>query len=136
MIDGLDERMLTEEQEIYRENILDHYKHPHNAGVLESCSFSHKEFNPLCGDEVTMFINVNGDGRVDEVKFSGKGCAISIASASLLTDHIKQKSVEEIKEFGKKDVENLLGIPLSVVRIKCALLPLKTLHKGMEVNPC
>lgn len=132
--DQIGEGSLTEEQEIYRENILDHYKHPHNAGVLEKCSHHHRELNPLCGDEIEVFLKVNGTNIVEEVAFLGKGCAISQASMSMLTEKIKHLPVDQVKHITREDVMEMLGIPLGVVRMKCALLGLKTIHNSLGVE--
>ena len=119
------------EQEIYKENILDHYKYPHNHGDLPENTLTHREHNPLCGDEIIIYLKIN-EGKVEDVKFKGSGCAISIASASMLTDKIKGKTLEEVKQVRKEDILEMLGIPIGVVRMKCALLSLKTIHKGLE----
>lgn len=136
MIAGIDpnqigEGELTEQEEIYKENILDHYRNPHNAGVLQDCTIKHRELNPLCGDQIELFVKLNGC-RCCDVKFCGKGCAISQAAISMLTDRIKNKSVEELKRITQQDVLQMLGITVGVVRMKCALLSLKTLQKGIE----
>ena len=121
----------TEEEEIYKENILDHYRHPHNAGVLTDYTIRHHELNPLCGDQIELFIKLNGC-RCCDVSFCGKGCAISQASVSLLTDILKNKSIEEMKKITGEDILQMLGIRIGVVRMKCALLSLKALHKGIQ----
>lgn len=123
---------LTEEEEIYKENILDHYRHPHNTGRIANATFANRELNPLCGDTIELFVKLDDTQRVEDVKFIGKGCAISQASVSLLSDVIKGKTLEELKDLKREDVLNLLGIPIGVVRMKCALLSLKTLQKGIE----
>ena len=117
-------------EEMYREIILDHYRHPHNYGELANADIKVKDSNPLCGDVITMQMNVNG-GTIKDVKFVGRGCAISQASASLLTDFVKGKKIDEIKKLDKNDVLNLLGIEISYVRLKCALLSLKVLKSGL-----
>ena len=119
-----------EQEEIYRENILDHYKHPRNFGLLEPCSFQHREVNPLCGDEITLFVELE-HGKVKDVKFTGKGCAISMASASLFTDKIKGMEIQQIKALTQDDIMEMLGISVSITRMRCATLPLKTLFKGV-----
>ena len=124
------EGSLTEEEEIYKENILDHYKHPHNKGSLKEHTFKHSELNPTCGDEITLYLDIKNN-KVTEVSFEGHGCAISQASASLLTDELKGKTVEQLKKLTKDDVYKLLGIPISVTRIKCALLPWMTFEEAM-----
>ncbi len=115
--------------QLYRELILDHYQHPHNHGTIEDADVSFEDTNPLCGDRIRIDLRVR-DGIVEDVKFTGKGCAISQASASMLTDEIKGKSLEEIRQLDKQAVFDLIGIPLSVSRVKCALLPLKVLKGG------
>jgi len=116
--------------DLYRELILDHYKHPHNYGTLEPADISYEDDNPLCGDRIRIDIRLDGENRVSDVRFSGKGCAISQASASMLTDEIKGKTLEELRHFSKEDLLDLLGVPLSPVRLKCALLSLKVLKAG------
>ena len=119
-------------EDLYRELILDHYKHPHNAGTLEHPDVAQEEYNPLCGDRVRIDLRIE-DGIIKDVRFQGRGCAISQASASLLTDEILGKSVADVQAFGKDDMLDLIGIPLdkNPVRIKCALLPLKALKVGV-----
>jgi len=116
-------------EQLYRELILDHYQHPHNHGTLENPDISYEDSNPLCGDKIRIEMRVR-DGIIEDVKFSGKGCAISQASASLLTDEIKGKPLEAIRQLDKQTVFDLIGIPLSVSRVKCALLPLKVIKGG------
>ena len=118
--------------DLYRELILEHAKYPHNAGALDHPDISHEEHNPLCGDRVRIDLRVE-DGVITDVKFSGRGCAISQASASLLTDEIKGMTVEQARQFPKEDLLELIGIPLekNPVRIKCALLSLKALKAGL-----
>lgn len=115
--------------DLYREIILDHYQHPHNHGTIEGADISYEDTNPLCGDKIRIDMKVK-DGIVEDVKFSGKGCAISQASASMLTDEILGKSLEEIKLLDKQAVFDLVGIPLGPSRVKCALLPLKVVKTG------
>ncbi len=116
--------------DFYRENILDHYKYPRNFGVLEHPDITHQEDNPLCGDEIRLDLQLEGD-KIVAVKFSGKGCAISQASASMLTEMLEGRTLEEAKGIRKEDILDLLGIPLGPVRIKCALLALKVLKAGV-----
>ncbi len=115
--------------DLYREVILDHYQHPRNYGTLDPADISYEEDNPVCGDHIRLDIRLK-DNRVAEVRFSGKGCAISQASASMLTEAIEGKTLEELQSFNKDDILDLLGIPLGPVRLKCALLPLKVLKAG------
>lgn len=116
--------------DLYRELILDHYQHPHNHGEIPGADISYEDSNPLCGDKIRIDIKLKGN-VVDDVKFNGKGCAISQASASMLTDELIGKSIDEIKKFDKDFVTKMLGIPLGPTRIKCALLPLKVIKAGV-----
>jgi nitrogen fixation NifU-like protein len=115
--------------QLYRELIIDHYQHPHNHGTIENADISYEDTNPLCGDKIRIDMKVR-DGIVEDVKFTGKGCAISQASASMLTDEIKGKTLEEVKRLDKQAVFDLVGIPLGPSRVKCALLPLKVVKTG------
>jgi len=115
--------------DFYREEILEHYTRPHNYGTLESPDISHEENNPLCGDRVRFDLELDGQ-TVKKVRFSGVGCAISKASASMLSDMIVGKTLDEIKALTKEDVLDELGIELGPVRLKCALLPLKVVKVG------
>jgi nitrogen fixation NifU-like protein len=116
--------------DIYRENILDHYKHPRNKGTLEQPDITYEDANPLCGDHIRMDLRVK-DGKIAEVRFSGHGCSISQAAASMLCERIEGQPVEEIKKLSRDDVLEMLGIELGPVRLKCALLALKTLKAGV-----
>jgi nitrogen fixation protein NifU and related proteins len=118
--------------DMYREVILEHYKHPHNAGTLEHPDISHEEHNPLCGDRIRIDLQVKS-GIITDVRFLGRGCAISQASASLLTDELAGKSLDDARSISREDMLDLIGIPLdkNPVRIKCALLALKTLKTGI-----
>ena len=115
--------------DLYREVIIDHYQHPHNHGVIENADISYEDTNPLCGDKIRIDLKVK-NGIVEDVKFTGKGCAISQASASMLTDEIKGKSLEEIKQLDKQTIYDLIGIPLGPSRVKCAMLPPKVIKTG------
>lgn len=115
--------------DFYRELILDHYQHPHNHGEIPDADISYEDSNPLCGDKIRIDIKLRNN-VVQDVKFNGKGCAISQASASMLTDELKGKSLDEIKKLDKQFVLDMLGIPLGPTRIKCALLPLKAVKAG------
>ena len=115
---------------IYREQIIDLYEHPLNFGELDPHDFSYEEDNPLCGDVVRIDVRLGEDGRVVDVRWSGDGCAISQASASLLTEEIKGMSLEDVKAFPKERLLELIGVPLSMARVKCALLSLKVLKAG------
>ena len=112
--------------DLYREEILDHYKHPRHFGHLDEPDLCYHDSNPFCGDEITLELKVE-DGRVADVAFSGHGCAISRASASMMSEEIVGKSIEELREWQKEQVLDLLGIEVGPVRVKCALLPFKAL---------
>ncbi len=118
--------------DLYREVILDYYRNPRNFGKLEEFDISARDTNPLCGDEVEMQIRV-GDGRtIKEIRFTGKGCAISQASASMLTELAKGKNLDWVKALSKEDIVGMLGNPeLGPSRIKCALLGMKVLKTGV-----
>ena len=118
---------------LYRDFILDHYRNPRNAGVLEDADASFEDLNPLCGDKVRIDLKIR-DGAVEDVKFKGRGCAISQASTSLLTEAIKGKKIEEIERIGKDEVLANLGITISAARLKCALLGLKVLKQALALN--
>ncbi len=117
---------------MYQEQILDHYKNPRNFGKLENASVHHHEKNPLCGDELDLFLVVK-DKKVADVKIQAHGCAISTASASMLTEKIKGKNIDELKKMTKEDILDMLGIPISAVRLKCALLSLDTLKNSILI---
>ena len=117
--------------DMYREAILDHYKNPRNHGQLDPHDYSYEDDNPLCGDRLRIDVRVGEDHKVKEVAFSGQGCAISQASASMLTEHIIGKSLDEVKQLNKDDILEMLGIELGPVRLKCALLSLKVLKAGV-----
>ena len=111
-------------------NILDHYRHPRNHGTLEHPTVSREELNPLCGDKIRLDLLIK-DGIIDDLRFTGRGCTISQASTSMLTEALKGQPVEVAKTFGKEDVLDLLGIPIGYTRLKCALLGLKALKVGV-----
>ena len=110
--------------DIYKDIILDYYRHPRNFGDLPDPDVRAKDSNPLCGDVIEMQLKIK-DGRIDDLRFKGRGCAISQASASMLTELVKGKTLEEVKLLVKDDVLNMLGIDPGPTRIKCALLGLK-----------
>ncbi len=117
--------------DLYRDEILEHYRRPHNFGTLPAPDAVHEGSNPLCGDRITMMLGIGASGTVDEVAFTGRGCAISQASASMLTDGIKGKQVDELARLGAQDVLDDLGIEISPARLKCALLSLETLQGAL-----
>ncbi len=117
--------------DLYRDYILEHYRRPHNFGVLETPTASFEGANPLCGDRITMQLTV-ADGVVSKVGFTGRGCAISQASASLLTDEIKGKPLASVVSFGASDLLELLGIEISPARLKCAMLSFDSLQHLLD----
>jgi nitrogen fixation NifU-like protein len=118
------------ENNLYREHILDHYGNPRNEGTLDDADISCEQSNPLCSDVVRLDIRLK-DGRVDEARFTGEGCVISMASASMFTEEIRGKTVEELKALQDEDIFKMLGVTLGPVRAKCGLLPLRVLQKGL-----
>ena len=117
--------------DLYRDEILEHYRQPHNFGTLDAPDAVYEGHNPLCGDRITMMLHVDAEGNVAEVAFSGRGCAISQASASLLTDEVKGRPVAEIEAMKNQDILDLLGIEISPARLKCALLSLDTMQHAL-----
>ena len=120
--------------DLYRDYILEHYRRPHNFGVLEAPTASFEGANPLCGDRITMQLGIR-DGVVAEIAFTGRGCAISQASASLLTDEIMGMPVEKAEAYRADDLLDLLGIDISPARLKCAMLSLETLEHALAEKP-
>ena len=117
--------------DFYREEILEHYTNPHHYGTLDNPDITHEENNPLCGDRIRFDLELEEDGKtIKDVRFSAVGCAISKASASMLSDLLVGQTVEDIKELTKEDILDELGIDLGPVRLKCALLPLKVVKVG------
>jgi nitrogen fixation NifU-like protein len=119
--------------DMYQENILDHYQNPRNLGKLEAFDLSAKEHNPLCGDSIELFLKLDKDQRVAEVKFQGQGCAISQSAISMLTEELKGKHLRELEALATKEhVFELLGVPISHARIKCALLSMDVLLLALK----
>jgi nitrogen fixation protein NifU and related proteins len=126
---------MSEFESLYREVILDHYKNPRGHGVMEDADVQAEGQNPLCGDEVSIYVAFGEDGEtIDEVKFSGRGCAISQAATSMLTEMVQGRKAAEVAAMPKDELLEAIGIPLTPVRLKCAMLGLATLklalHKG------
>ncbi len=115
--------------DLYREQILDHSRNPRNFGEIEHPDFTFEDSNPLCGDRVRIDVKVD-NGIITDIKFSGRGCAISQAAVSMLTEMVKGHDVAEIRELSVEDMLDELGIPISPARVKCALLGLKVLKSG------
>ena len=116
---------------LYQAQILEHYKHPKNRGVLEPATHAGSESNPLCGDSISLTLRVDGSDRVEDVRFDGEGCAVSMASASILTEQVKGKTLAEVRALDREAVLKNLGVPLSAVREQCALLSLHVLRRAL-----
>ncbi|OIP83606.1 SUF system NifU family Fe-S cluster assembly protein [Candidatus Roizmanbacteria bacterium CG2_30_33_16] len=116
---------------IYKETIIDHYQNPRNFGKLKQFQHSVKLNNPFCGDEITLYINIQ-EKKIKEISFQAKGCAISIASASLLTENVKGKTKEQLRKLNRDFIIKMLGIDLGINRLKCALLPLDALKQILK----
>jgi nitrogen fixation NifU-like protein len=124
---------MSDLEQMYREVILDHYKNPHGHGLLEDADAHAEGQNPLCGDEVTVSVKFAGDGEtIEEVGFEGRGCAISQAATSMLTDLVKGKTATEVAALPKEELLEEIGIPLTPVRIKCAILGLGVLKVALH----
>jgi nitrogen fixation NifU-like protein len=119
--------------QLYREVILDHYKNPRGHGVIEDADAEAEGQNPLCGDEVSIYVAFGDDGEtIDEVKFAGRGCAISQAATSMLVEMVQGKTATEIATLDKDELLDEIGIPLTPVRLKCAMLGLTTLKVALH----
>jgi nitrogen fixation NifU-like protein len=118
--------------DMYAEEIISHYEHPHNRGQIAKPSVSFHEYNPTCGDDLTMYLKIK-DNKIEEIKFEGKGCAISMASASMLTDEVKHKAIPDIEKMGFKEIVEMLGIDPGPARLKCATLSLKALKEALFI---
>jgi nitrogen fixation NifU-like protein len=124
---------MSDLDQLYREVILDHYKNPRGHGVIEDADAEAEGQNPLCGDEVSIYVAFGEDGEtIDEVKFAGRGCAISQAATSMLVEMVQGKTVTEIATLDKDELLEEIGIPLTPVRLKCAMLGLTTLKVALH----
>jgi nitrogen fixation protein NifU and related proteins len=124
---------MSEFDQLYREVILDHYKNPRGHGLLDDPDAQADGQNPLCGDEVSIYVAFDSDGdTIDEVKFSGRGCAISQAATSMLTEMVRGRSATEVATLPRDELLEEIGIPLTPVRLKCALLGLSTLKLALH----
>lgn len=117
--------------DLYRDEILEHYRNPHNFGTLPSPDAVHEGHNPLCGDRITLMLAID-DGAIEDMAFNGRGCAISQASASLLTDRLRGLSLDAAEALTNQDVLDLLGIDISPARLRCALLSIDTLKRALD----
>lgn len=118
---------------MYREVILDHYKNPRGHGVIEDADATAEGMNPLCGDEVAIYVAFGDDGEtIDEVKFSGRGCAISLAATSMLMEMVQGRTATEVGELSRDELLEEIGIPLTPIRLKCALLGLGVLKVALH----
>lgn len=119
--------------DMYQERIMDHYENPYHRGTLAAPTLDCRDLNPLCGDEVRIQALVDAEGCVAEAYFEGEGCIISLAAASMLMEVVEGKSLEEVKGMSRQDMLDLLGIRLTTMRVKCAMLPLRTLEKAIHL---
>ena len=120
-------------EDLYREVILDHYKNPRGHGVIEDADAQAEGMNPLCGDEVAIYVAFGEDGEtIDEVKFSGRGCAISQAATSMLMEMVEGRTATEVGALSKDELLDEIGIPLTPIRLKCALLGLGVLKVALH----
>jgi len=119
--------------DLYREQLLDHYHNPDNFGALEHADVDIEMDNPTCGDVIHLTARLDSAGRIAEVMFEGQGCVISMASASMFTEHVKGKTLEEISAMGLTEIQEMMGgVKLSMGRVKCALLPLNAMKEGLK----
>jgi nitrogen fixation NifU-like protein len=116
--------------DFYKEYILDHYRNPRNFGTLDAPDATAEDLNPLCGDRIRFDLQIDADGRVSDVKFSGKGCAISQASASMLSESLKGEKLEDVARLSQERVLENVGIGISPARMKCAMLGLKVVKSA------
>jgi nitrogen fixation NifU-like protein len=118
--------------EMYQDNIMDHYESPSHRGTLEHPTFEIRDLNPLCGDEVRIQARLDDESRLVAVRFEGKGCVISLAAASMLMEEVEGKTLDEVKKMGRQGMLDLLGVPLTMMRVKCAMLALRALEKAIH----
>ncbi len=120
--------------DMYRQQILDHYRNPRNYGELEDPTFTHIGENTSCGDEIEVFVSLDDEGRVEAVSFTGDGCAISQAAASMLSEEVRGMTLEDLYDLDRDDVLDLLGVEVTPMRLKCAVLAEKVLQDGARIH--
>lgn len=118
--------------DMYQARIMEHHDHPYHRGALDAPTLDYRHLNPLCGDEVRIQALVDDEGRVTEAYFEGEGCVISLAAASMLMAAVEGKSLVQIKDMARQDMLDLLGIRLTAMRVKCAMLPLRAFEKAIQ----
>lgn len=119
-------------EDLYRDNLLDHYENPRHHGALEHADISHEENNPLCGDRIRVDVKLSPDGaQIVDIAFSGDGCIISQASASMLMEEVAGKPITDVQKMERQDVLDMVGVQLTAARVKCAMLGLKVLKTGL-----
>ena len=119
-------------EDLYRDNLLDHYENPRHHGTLEGADISHEENNPLCGDHIRVDVKLSPDHtHIADIAFSGDGCIISQAAASMLMDEVAGKDIADVEKLDRQDVLDMVGVPLTAARVKCAVLGLKVLKAGL-----
>ncbi len=118
--------------EMYQDHILDHYENPSHRGTLTLPTFEIRDLNPLCGDEVCIQVRLDAQEHLEAIRFEGKGCVISLAAASMLMEVVEGKTLAEVKQMGREEMLALLGVPLTLMRVKCAMLPLRALGKAIQ----
>ena len=123
---------MPSEEELYQEHVLDHYEDPFHRGSLESATHAHEDKNPLCGDVVRIELKLGDDGKIDDLYFTGEGCVISQASASMLLEQMQGKTVDDLKRFSAADMLTLYGPRLTPNRQKCCLLSWKVLQSAVH----
>jgi len=119
--------------DMYQDHILEHYESPYNRMLLEDPTLEFRDLNPLCGDEVRVQACLDDHGHLAKACFDGKGCIISLAAASMLMEAVEGKTLAEIKQMDRQEMLDLLGVPLTTMRVKCAMLALRTLQKAIHV---
>lgn len=120
--------------ELYREDILEHYKNPENFGALDPCTFDHEGENPLCGDVLEISVRLDEDDRIEAARFEGQGCAISQASTDIFLSRIEDAPIEDVLAMDEDELVEMLGIDVPPLRVKCAVLPLVTVQDGAKIH--